>query len=89
MCSHKYTNNLAAYPIQVTLDGKRYAPAAFCWRGKAYHVSAIQELWRLVGAWWDEEGEKTFFRVLAETGAIFELSYDHASRIWLLERVED
>ena len=51
--------------------------------------SSVQECWRLVGAWWDGEGEQTFFRVLADTGGIFELCYDHIRRVWRLKRIED
>lgn len=75
--------------IQIRLDSRRHTPAAFRWRGRLYRVAAVQECWRLVGAWWDGEGERTFFRVLAENGGIFELSYDHRQQIWKLEKVED
>ena len=75
--------------IQIALDSRRHTPAAFRWRGTFYRVAAVQEQWRFVGAWWDGEGERTFFRVLAEDGGIFELSYDHLKHIWQLARVED
>jgi len=75
--------------IQIVLDSRRRAPAAFRWRGRLHRVIAVQECWRLVGAWWDGEGERTFFRVLTESGGIFDLCYDHGRQIWLLARVED
>ena len=82
-------NKLARRPTCITLDRGKHSPAAFRWRGRLYRVAAVQECWRLAGKWWDGDGERTFFRVQAETGGVFELSYDHGKRIWLLERVED
>jgi hypothetical protein len=83
--SHKYTKESQ---LSVTLNA-RHTPAAFHWRGRDYRISAIQDLWRTVGAWWDGEGETTFFRVLAHSGGIFELRYDHVNDDWRLHRVED
>ncbi len=75
--------------VRIALDSKKHAPVAFRWRGRLYRVSAVRECWRLLGAWWDGEGERTFFRVQTDTGGIFELAYDHVRRTWLLDRVED
>ena len=75
--------------VEIALDSMKHAPAAFRWRGRLYRVSAIRECWRLLGAWWDGEGERTFFRVQTDTGGVFELAYDHIHQSWLLDRVED
>lgn len=76
-------------PVQIALDSRKSAPIAFRWRRRAYHVACIQECWRMVGDWWDGEGERTFYRVLTTTGGIFEICYDHQRRLWSMERVED
>jgi hypothetical protein len=75
--------------IQITLDSRKRSPVGFQWRGMAYRVAAVQECWRLVGNWWDGEGERTFFRVLVDGGGIFEICYDHGRQAWSMERVED
>jgi len=75
--------------VDVDFNRATHTPSAFVWRGRRYCVSAVQERWRLVGAWWNGEGEKTFFRVVADTGGIFRICYDHADHSWMLERVED
>lgn len=75
--------------IKISLDRSKQFPQAFLWQGRVHHVSAIQECWRTIGAWWDGEGEKTLFRVITENGGIFELSYDHMKHLWALERIED
>jgi len=64
-------------------------PVAFVWRTETYHIAEILERWRLVGAWWDGEGEYTFFRVRATSGGFYELCYDHRSREWRLSTVQD
>lgn len=85
MCPRKYSGN----QLKVSLDAQRQAPKSFSWRGKVYRVSEVQECWRLAGAWWDGEGEKTFFRLMTGSGAICELAYNHANHAWGLERIED
>jgi len=48
--------------VEVTLNSKN-TPSSFTWRGVIHRVKEVQECWRLMGAWWDGEGERTFFRV--------------------------
>ena len=85
MCPRKYSGK----QLSVSLDSGRQAPKTFSWRGKVYRVSEVQECWRLAGAWWDNEGEKTFFRLRTESGVICELSFNHGDHAWFLERIED
>ena len=42
-----------------------------------------------MGAWWDGEGERTFFRVLTDKGGIYELCFDHVNSNWEMAAVED
>ena len=74
--------------LRVTLN-KKNAPAAFEWRGRMYRVKEVQECWRLTGAWWDGEGERTFFRVLTDKGGIYELRFDHGKNAWEMALVRD
>jgi hypothetical protein len=76
-------------PLTVNLDGRKNAPATFSRRGRTYHVTDVQDCWRLIGNWWDGHGEKTFFRVRVSDGGVFELAYDHGNHNWQLHRVED
>lgn len=69
--------------------GKNHNPQAFRWRERMYRVSEVQECWRLIGAWWDGEGERTFFRVRTDSGGIYELCYDHEKGDWSLGGVRD
>ena len=75
-------------PIEVTLNSKN-APVAFNWRGVIHRVKEVQECWRLMGAWWDGEGERTFFRVRTDKGGIYELRFDHEKSEWTMAAVED
>lgn len=74
--------------IEVSIDD-RHIPSAFKWRGKPYRISKIQECWRLIGDWWDGDGETTHFRVECPNRAVFEIFYDSTRRWWFMERVID
>lgn len=74
--------------LEVAL-GRANAPTRFTWRGRVYRVKETQECWRLVGAWWDGEGDQTFFRVLTDKGGIYELRFDHGKSRWTMAAVED
>lgn len=76
-------------PIRVSLDKSSRMPCSFEWRDRIYKISRIQECWRLLDAWWDGAGEKTFFRVECINRSVFEIVYDHEVKHWLLVRVED
>ena len=74
--------------IRVRLTPDRTAPAAF-WRGnQSYQIQRVQSYWRLAGAWWDGEGEKSYFRVIAGHG-VYELCLDHATNKWTLVGIHD
>lgn len=75
-------------PIQVAL-GRKNVPQMFEWRGRMHRVVEVQERWRLVGAWWDGEGETTYFRVLTDSGGFYDLGYDHAKDVWTLSEIQD
>ena len=81
-------NKHLSQPVSVSLN-ERKRPSAFQWRGRMYRVGDVQESWRAVGAWWDGEGETTFFRVRTDKGGIYELAYDHTKAAWTLEVVRD
>jgi hypothetical protein len=80
--------------IRLAADGA--APAAFTWQGRRYVVSSVTACWKAVGPWWDEDGERTYFRVIAGATAegkgesgLYELCYDHEGGRWFLETVVD
>jgi len=75
--------------VRVSLDRDRESPTGFHRGGRTYHITEVQDCWRLVGDWWDGRGEKTFFRVMVSDGGIFELAYDHIARAWQIHRIED
>jgi len=81
-------NRICQHEVIVKLD-KGYAPAWFIWREQSYRVAEVQERWRLLGAWWDGDGEYTFFRVRTAEGGFYELCYNHHNRTWKLSVVQD
>jgi hypothetical protein len=81
-------NKHLSQPVSVSLN-ERKLPSAFQWQGRMYRIGDVQESWRAIGAWWDGEGETTFFRVRTDKGGIYELAYDHTKAAWTLEVVRD
>lgn len=75
-------------PIQVALSANN-VPSKFNWRGRIYRIKEVHECWRLAGAWWDGEAERTFFRVRTDKGGIYELCFDHGRSIWTMAAVQD
>ena len=76
------------FSIQVTLSSQN-APMAFKWLDRIYRVKEVQECWRLMGAWWDGEGEQTFFRVETDKGGIYDLRFDHGRSAWTMAVIQD
>jgi Family of unknown function (DUF6504) len=85
-------------PIRVFLDRAGAAPTAFLWGDRRYRVRRVEACWKQVGSWWDDEGERTFFRVSAipeardappPTEGVYELTHDHTSGRWSLAGVLD
>ena len=74
--------------VNVKLNA-RNSPHSFEWRGRIYRVKEVQECWQLMGAWWDGESERTFFRVQTDKGGIYELCFDHGRSVWSMAGVRD
>ena len=74
--------------MEVNLNAKNL-PISFKWRNRMYRVSEVQECWRFTGAWWDGEGERTYFRVATDKGGIYELCFDHIREAWTMSNVAD
>ncbi|HOA71257.1 MAG: DUF6504 family protein [Bacillota bacterium] len=62
-------------------------PKRFFWIKKWITVKAVIDKWNEVGRWWEDEKEKTFFRVLAGEGGVYELYLNQ--KHWNLYRVFD
>jgi hypothetical protein len=62
-------------------------PKRFFWIKKWVNVKDVIDKWNEAGRWWDEEKEKTFYRVLASGGGVYEIYSD--KKHWNLYRVFD
>lgn len=69
------------------LSGEQ-APHRFIWAGQTYRVEQVLDCWRDIGAWWEGEAEKIFWRVQVWDGGVFELWQD-AGGNWAVYRVWD
>jgi hypothetical protein len=87
-------------PIQVehAPDG---APTAFEWRGERYDVLQVLGTWRLMDRWWVSQvsvalgieargpSDRTYYRVLVPDQQVFELYFDRANNVWVLDTILD
>ena len=76
-------------PIRVFLNRSGTAPAAFSWERRRYRVRRVEACWKQMGPWWDGEGERTCFRVVAEAAGVYEILHDHTNGRWFLISVLD
>jgi hypothetical protein len=63
-------------------------PAIFCWNGRCYSVEKIIDAWKDTGCWWENEGRKIFYRVMAG-GGVFEIYLDTKRNTWFLYKIYD
>jgi len=75
-------------PVLVVTDGKK-TPRRFFWIKKWVFVERIMDVWSEVGQWWDGEPERTVYRILADSGKMFELQFQMMNNIWMLYKVYD
>ncbi len=79
--------------VIVEWDGERACPVSFTIPGKRvrYEVEALVGYWVDERFWWDEDAHvsRRCFRVLARTGALYDLAYDRLADSWLLIGIGD
>lgn len=79
--------------IDVVWDGERACPVAFIRTEsrRRYRVEALVAYWVEERNWWDEAAHvsRRCFRVVAHTGAIYDLAYDKLAEKWLLTGIGD
>lgn len=80
-------------PIAVEWDGERRCPVSFSIPGRRrpYRVEALVGHWVEERFWWDEDAHvsRRCFRVIAHTGAVYDLAYDRLAESWLLVGIGD
>lgn len=74
-------------PVTVNLNAQGLL-AGFTMGGNAHKVIDVLEEWRDIGCWWDNEGEKVFYRVHTTKGG-YELYHDLSNNTWHLYRIID
>lgn len=74
--------------VAVATDGAGHPRWLWPGRDGRRAVAEVLEVWPDVGAWWDGEPEKVFYRVLLAGGTVCEIYRDPAGA-WYLYRVYD
>ena len=91
--------HLYCLPVRVerSLTG---APASFVWHGVTYEVAEVLATWHLMDRWWMQGAEsahagnggysnRTYFRVRCPDHQVFDLYFDAAQNVWILETAHD
>lgn len=85
--AHRY-----GQPIQMTLASSG-EPSAFAWRGGRYRIVETLSTWRLRDRWWETPGagasDRHYYRVRCAGEQCFDVYYDAATDVWILDRAHD
>ncbi len=76
-------------PIEITRMGSDRCPDMFRWRGRTYSVIDTGGTWRLLGRWWEGDGERRYVRVATSAGKTFDLCRYASTEEWHVYRVWD
>jgi len=64
-------------------------PRLFVWGEHTFKVVEIGGTWRLMGRWWEGEGEREFVRVVTDCGMCFDLCRHESTETWQVHKVYD
>jgi hypothetical protein len=74
-------------------------PASFVWHGASYEVAEVLSTWHLRDRWWTKgvesvyggrgHSDRYYFRVRCPDHQVFDLYYDAAQNVWILETAHD
>lgn len=59
----------------------------FGYNGNMYEISEVLDSWRDIGAWWEDEEEKRFWRVSLHNDLTAEIFYIPNKKKWYLYRL--
>lgn len=78
---------MRAVPFAVSAD-PRGRPLRFQHRRRSLQVVEVLDAWEEAGCWWQGEEPRRLYRVLTDSGAVYELQHQ-ADAGWQLMRVLD
>ena len=76
-------------PILVRDIAEGRYPRLFVWCEQTFKVVEIGGTWRLMGRWWEGEGERHFVRALTDCGMCFDLCWHESTDSWYVHKVYD
>jgi hypothetical protein len=90
--AHRY-----GIPVPVERDAQTGQPRAFVWHGATYEVAEVVGAWHLMDRWWEAGNPSTgkgysdrwYYRVRCPDEQLFDLYYDEAQNVWVLDRAHD
>ncbi len=76
-------------PIIVQKMAEGRYPLAFNWRNRSFEVVETGGTWRLLGRWWEGDGERRFVRVVTDAGVCLDLCHYKSTDQWHVSKVHD
>ena len=76
-------------PILVREMADGHYPRRFHWRDQDFQVVEVGGAWRLLGRWWEGDGERSFVRVITDTGVCLDLCHYKSTDQWHVHKVHD
>ena len=81
-------------PVTQAPDG---SPQNFVWHGASYEVAEVLSRWHLRDRWWEQgnpfaargHSDRYYFRVRCPDHQVFDLYFDQAQHVWVLDYVHD
>jgi hypothetical protein len=71
----------------ILLVEKDGIPHRFFWIKRWFTLDKVMDKWREIGCWWEDDKEKTFYRVVDKQGIVFEIYLNGEQ--WNLYKVYD
>lgn len=75
-------------PVAVTM-GPGGVPLTFRLGGARLQVEQVLDCWRETGRWWEQETERSTYRVCTVGGGLYELTWDPVMKSWYLYKAYD
>lgn len=63
--------------------------SAFRWRGRRHEIAHFTKTWHVEQGWWEQNAERTYYKLRTDTGYLLTVYHDHAADEWTVQHVYD
>jgi hypothetical protein len=81
-------------PVVLAADG---SPRSFTWHGATYDIAEVLSIWHVIDRWWEVHTpyatrgftDRLYYRVRCPDEQLFDLYFDQAQNVWVLDVAHD